>query len=1298
MVKTFNPKSIVDNSFGKTLLDAPIRLKRKRVPGKVVFERLPAPLVPAKYQPPKPKAKPRSQRPVALPRIKKREVRLDDPPVQKFIRDIKPLYRPEAIREFRERITDPAKVAQREAFREELASKLRKRILLKIKERKRGLKGVVQSFELENISTQDPRMLFATARNTFTKKSKEILQQKKGGYKANITLRVELKKRILQDGEEVYEFTQPYFNSTTLTILNELDIRDFYDKAVEEILNRIARWISKGSGWVIVRILKVYFNVVSYVPLKGRSYFPLPEELRHHRKGLINLQNDDNKCFLWCHVRHHNPIENNPQRVKETDKALAKELDYTGVTFPVTIRDMSKIEKQNKININAYVYNEDGKYVSPIRNSKTEYQDTLNVLLIERETEKEYKQHYVYIKDFNRLNYNVNKHKNKKHFCLRCLQPFYSEDRLEAHKGDCLIINGTQRIEMPQPGSKVFFYQYQKRLPVPFVIYADSEALTRKIDSCSPRGDKSYTQAYQNHEACGFGYKVVCHYDQKYSKPAVIYRGENPVPKFYQNLTEEVKYCQEVIKEKFQKPLIMSKKDEEDFQKAKKCWICQRQYKPDEGENIPVRDHCHITGKYRGSAHKTCNFTLQISAEKIKIPVIFHNLKGYDGHLIIGGMGDIIRENDLRGEEPLNIDVIASNAEKYITFKIGKHLKFIDSYQFMASPLANLAKALPDNKYIYTSEAFSGEKLDLMKAKGVYPYDYMDSFQKFSQTQLPKRDDFYSLLTDEEISVSEYAHAQKVWETFGIENMGQYHDLYLKSDVLLLADIFENFREQYLDTYGLDPLHYVSLPSSSWDAMLKMTGVRLDLISDVDMFNFIEKGMRGGISTITHRYALANNKYMKNYDPQKESSYIPYLDANNLYGWAMSQKLPTGDFRWVPSPEYINLDSYDENSAKGLILEVDLEYPKELHSLHNDYPLAPEKITVGEEMLSDYCQRIQAREGIKIGQVEKLIPNLRDKEKYVLHYRNLQLYLSLGLKLKKIHRALEFSQSNWLAEYIDFNTQKRAKAKNAFEKDFFKLANNAVFGKTMENKRKRCNIQLVSDPEKMLRLAARPTYVSHKIFHENLVAVHYRQPKLVMDKPCYLGMCILDLSKLPMYDFHYNYILPKYVKKAKLLFTDTDSLCYHIRTEDIYADFLADRERFDNSDYPSDSKFYFAENKKVIGKFKDETAGVPIREFIGLKSKMYSISLDNEKDSKKAKGVKKNVVKKGISHRDYLHVLSQSKVMHHKMKTIRSDCHQISSYEINKISLSPFDDKRYNLSDGISSYAYGHLNITGEKE
>ena len=457
------------------------------------FEKLPKPLAPVKYQPPKPKAKPRSQRPVPLPRLR-RQVQLRDPQFQKFIREITPLYTEGAIREFRERFTDPAKVAQKKAFREELASKLRKRILLKIRERKKGLKGVVQSFELENISTRDPRMLFSITRNSFIKKSAQLLNQK-GPFKAYLTLRVELKKRFLQDGEEAYEFTQPYFNSTTTTILNELEIPNFYDKAVEEILNRIARWICKGSGWVIERILNLYFNVVSYVPLKGRSYLPLPEELRNSRKGLINIKNDDNECFRWCHVRHLNPLRHHNERITQKDREIAKTLDYRGVTFPVTIRDIGKIEKPNKININVFGYDE---YVFPIRNSETEHGETLNVLLIEGETG----QHYVYIKDFNRLNYDITKSHHRKHFCLHCLQPFTSEDHLEAHKRDCLIINGTQRIEMPKEGSQVYFWNHKKRLPVPFVIYADFEALTRKIDSCSPEGNKSYTQAYQsmNHQ------------------------------------------------------------------------------------------------------------------------------------------------------------------------------------------------------------------------------------------------------------------------------------------------------------------------------------------------------------------------------------------------------------------------------------------------------------------------------------------------------------------------------------------------------------------------------------------------------------------------------------------------------------------------------------------------------------------------------------------------------------------------------------------------------------------------------
>ena len=345
-------------------------------------------------------------------------------------------------------------------------------------------------------------------------------------------------------------------------------------------------------------------------------------------------------------------------------------------------------------------------------------------------------------------------------------------------------------------------------------------------------------------------------------------------------------------------------------------------------------------------------------------------------------------------------------------------------------------------------------------------------------------------------------------------------------------------------------------------------------------------------------------------------------------------------------------------------------------------------------MVSPYCESIREKYNITIGQVKKLIPTLKNKEKYVLHYRNLQLYLELGLKIKKIHRALEFDQSPWLRKYIDFNTQKRTNAKNSFEKDFFKLMNNSVFGKTMENLRKRVDVKLVTDEKKLLKLTSKPTFVSSKIFNEKLVAVHKIKETLTLNRPAYVGMCILDLSKSLMYDFHYNYIKQKYGGKAKLLFTDTDSLTYEIETEDAYKDFWSDKDKFDNSDYPENSPYFDKTNKKVIVKFKDEAAGAPIKEFVGLRSKMYSYIREKDKCGKIATGIKKNVIKKEIKHNDYKDVLLNNKQIYHKMKTIRSSDHQIGSYEINKISLSCFDDKRYLHENGIDSYAYGHHCLT----
>ena len=477
-------------------------------------------------------------------------------------------------------------------------------------------------------------------------------------------------------------------------------------------------------------------------------------------------------------------------------------------------------------------------------------------------------------------------------------------------------------------------------------------------------------------------------------------------------------------------------------------------------------------------------------------------------------IGEIVKRhtyiNKNGRETQMNINAIPNNMEKYMAFMLGNHLVFLDSFQFMSSGLEKLVSNLPRKSLKYTSQKFKGKKLDLMARKGVYPYDHMDSFDKFNE-KLPTKEEFYSVLNNEHISDEDYKNAQNVWNTFSLKNMGEYHNLYLKSDVLLLADVFENFRKTCLEYYKLDPCHYFTSPGLSWDAMLKMTKIKLELMTDIDMFQFIEKGLRGGISYIANRYGEANNKYMKEYNEKAPSKYIMYLDANNLYGWAMSQYLPTGGFRWMTQKQIdkIDLAKYKEDNNKGFIAEADFEYPEELHDLHNDYPLAPEKINVDKYNLSEYCKRISEKYGISTGLVSKLIPTLGKKEKYVLHYRNLQLYIDLGLKVTNVHRVLEFNQSPWLKQYIDFNTEKRKNAKNAFEKDFFKLMNNSVFGKTMENIRKRVDVRLVTDEKKLLKYTSKPTYVSSKIFNENLVAVHKIKETLTLNRPAYLGMCIL---------------------------------------------------------------------------------------------------------------------------------------------------------------------------------------------
>ena len=427
----------------------------------------------------------------------------------------------------------------------------------------------------------------------------------------------------------------------------------------------------------------------------------------------------------------------------------------------------------------------------------------------------------------------------------------------------------------------------------------------------------------------------------------------------------------------------------------------------------------------------------------------------------------------------------------------------------------------------------------------------MDNWERFNETSLPSKKEFYSNLNMEDIDDIDYRHGNNVFKSFKLENLGDYHDLYVKSETFLLADVFEDFRDMCIKEYELGPTHFVLLPGLAWQACLKKTNIELELLTDYDMLLMVEKGIRGGICHSIHRYAKANNKYMQNYNNNEESSYIQYLDANNLYGSTMSKKLPVNCFKWFDSDK-INEDfikNYNENNDKGYILEVDVKYPKRLHKLHSDLPFLSERMEVNK------CK--------------KLVCNLFNKKKYVAHINALKQALNHGLKLKKIRRVIEFNQKEWLKPYIDMNTELRKVAKNDLEKDLFKLMNNSVFGKTMENIRKHRDIKLVTTDKKRSKLFSELNYHTINLISEDLSIIEMKKTKVKMNKPIYLGLSILEISKnFGMYEFWYDYMKPKYANNVKLCYMDTDSFIMNTKTNDFYKDISNDVEnRFDTSNY-----------------------------------------------------------------------------------------------------------------------------------
>ena len=438
-------------------------------------------------------------------------------------------------------------------------------------------------------------------------------------------------------------------------------------------------------------------------------------------------------------------------------------------------------------------------------------------------------------------------------------------------------------------------------------------------------------------------------------------------------------------------------------------------------------------------------------------------------------------------------------------------------------------------------------------------------------------------------------------------------------------------------------------------------------------------------------------KRKKLYNPLEPSSFILYLDYNSLYASTMCEPLPIGEYRFLNASERIDfvenkLANHGVDEEYGYLLDVDLDYSSELHALHNMYPLCPEHLYISEEMLSPFSKELNEKLGHKhCPKVKKLVPNLMDKRHYVLHYRNLQFYVKHGMKLIKVHSIMQFRQTRWIAKFIEYNTEMRKAAKSESEKSLWKLASNSVYGKFLEQLRNRLNVKLVTDQKLAEMYIAKPTFQSFTSINDDLTMIKLQKTQIRWTKPTIVGIAILEISKLLMYTFHYDVIQSRYRNDAQLLFTDTDSLCYHIKTEDVYKDLKPLSHLFDFSDYPKDHELYSDENKKSLNKMKDEANGKPPIEFVGLRSKMYSLLLADGSQKSTIKGIKKQYAKKNLKHKMYLRCLREKTQDIARFQQFVSRNHEIRTVQQNKISLSCYDDKRFIFGDQDKTLAYGHF-------
>ena len=991
----------------------------------------------------------------------------------------------------------------------------------------------------------------------------------------------------------------------------------------------------EGSGFVFQEIEEVILEIYKINDIQASSYIELPPKYKNSQ-SIINIKNNDQYCFLWCILAYLNPVEDNKNITSSYSKHFNK-LNRKGLDFPMKVTDIPKFENLNRLSTGGQqccinVFELTGNVLTPIH-IKTNYdQPQIDLLL--------YQNHYCLITKLHCL---INKDSHMKHVCRRCLTAFSSQP---------VLIDHIDRCQKQQPSKITFswkdqlkFEDYYMKVPVPIRVYADFECINQPQNN---------PKVLFKQIPIAVGYYQISPFGNNYSSCF----GTDCTKWFVNEMLTLEKIASNYFKINLELEIIQE--EEVQFQLAEECWLCEQPFT--EGTELrKVRDHDHLTGKYRGAAHNICNINCKQRSSSF-VPIFFHNFSGYDCHLIFE---ELLTEAYNQNYNPT---IIPKSLENNVSVQVGC-LRFLDSYRFLSSSLDKLVKSL-DNFPIMKLEGMSD---DLFKKKLAYPYEYLN-LDNFQEPLNLTKEDYWSTLTQSYPSDDDIKRTQEIINKNKNENGRELTMLYLKMDVLQLADVFENFVESSTREYKINPLYSYSLPGYTWKAGLKLTDIKLDFIKDKNLLLLLENNIRGGISSVM------GDRHVQ-FDENKQ---IVYIDANNLYGWAMSQYLPTGELEILPLNPCNYTDNYNleqlvedllqipDDNEYGFFIECDLEYPAEIKEKTKNFPFCPYRTKADPDLFSAYMNSVNQP---NYKPTPKLMCDVTNKSKYMIHYRMFTFYLNQGMEVTKIHTIYRFKQSAWLGKYIDHNTQKRTKAETNFEKDLYKLLNNAFFGKTMENVRDRTNLEFIdhSQIDQIIKRQSKLSFKSIVFLYSKFSVYKFDKEKTVFEKPIYLGFTVLELSKLLMYDFYYNKLQSYWKQSIQLHYMDTDSfiLSFDTNHQELINFLQENKDEFDFSELDKSHELYDPINKKVIGKMKIETCPVLVLDtFTALRSKSYSFSYNNIQKSKQ-KGIQK-----APKCEHYKNSLFNSETSSSTIISIRSNLHNLTVEKQNKLALNPFDDKR----------------------